>query len=355
MSCSECDKCRALGYKFCIKCGQSFADSAIVPEHTVDNGSILSEPSLTKMAVPATIVFLIAVIISVGIVLIEFAPTFEYIETKKSDLFIYIWDAIKLVDLTGTWIQVWWVFIVTMVLICTGLFLYQSRSIFNVNSTNYKSEAKKTPVFWLGISFCSIIFLEIVMVLIMRTMGIGTEVPSALIDIDKEWAVFIFAEAGVNEEIVFRMLWFGLPMMVVALICKEKNFIRYLWGGFGSSKVAIIFLIISSLIFSYAHVEGWGLWKLLVVMPGAFMMGYLFMRFGLHASIMFHFVNDMMSVWGMEIEVMGATMILFILLTGLVCVPLLLKKTWKGLKKLKSLPLTGFEDQEEENNDSNLD
>ena len=74
MSCSECDKCRALGYKFCIKCGQSFADSAIVPEHTVDNGSILSEPSLTKMAVPATIVFLIAVIISVGIMLIEFAP-----------------------------------------------------------------------------------------------------------------------------------------------------------------------------------------------------------------------------------------------------------------------------------------
>ena len=355
MSCPDCEKSKALGYKFCIKCGENFAETAIVPEHSIDNNSLFGEASLHRMALPAVLVYIIAIIVSIGIVLVEFEPTFQYVETKSIKLFIYLWDSIVLGTLSGSWIQVWWVFITTMALICTGLVLYQSRNAFKIDSENYVSQTKKTPIFWLGLSFGSILCIEIIISLIASACGANVSVPSGLVGLDKEWAVFLFAEAGVNEEIVFRVFWFGIPMMIVALIYRDKHFLRYLWGGFGASKVAVLFLILSSIIFACAHVEGWGLWKLFTVLPGGLIMGYLYMRFGLHASIMFHLINDLMAVWTMESEILGSVLMMLILLTGAICVPLLLKKTWKGMNNFKNLPLTGLEDQEEENNDSSLD
>ena len=72
-------------------------------------------------------------------------------------------------------------------------------------------------------------------------------------------------------------------------------------------------------------------------------MGYVFMRFGLHAAILCHLINDFMMVWSLGIgEIFASLMILGILGFGVLNLPLLFKKTFKGLRKVKTLPLTGF-------------
>src|SRR5207244_13165229 len=74
---------------------------------------------------------------------------------------------------------------------------------------------------------------------------------------------------------------------------------RYLIGGAvhrDSSKATLVatwvFLIASSVIFGLAHAPGWGLWKVIPAMVAGLGFGYLFLRHGIAAAILAHFVND---------------------------------------------------------------
>src|SRR5437879_12614680 len=74
---------------------------------------------------------------------------------------------------------------------------------------------------------------------------------------------------------------------------------RYLIGGVlrrDSPKEALVaawaFLFASSAIFGLAHAPGWGWWKVVPSMVAGLGFGYLFLRHGVGAAILAHFVND---------------------------------------------------------------
>src|SRR5947208_5815796 len=74
---------------------------------------------------------------------------------------------------------------------------------------------------------------------------------------------------------------------------------RYLIGGVlrrDSPKEALVagwaFLFASSAIFGLAHAPGWGYWKVVPSMVAGLGFGYLFLRHGVGAAILAHFVND---------------------------------------------------------------
>src|SRR5207244_5624564 len=74
---------------------------------------------------------------------------------------------------------------------------------------------------------------------------------------------------------------------------------RYLIGGVlrrDSPKEALVagwaFLLASSAIFGLAHAPGWGYWKVVPSMVAGLGFGYLFLRHGVGAAILAHFVND---------------------------------------------------------------
>src|SRR3989449_9122079 len=75
--------------------------------------------------------------------------------------------------------------------------------------------------------------------------------------------------------------------------------LRYLVGGGMSRRTplpvllpATLFLVASSVVFGLAHAPGYGIWKVLPTTVAGLAMGYLFLRHGLHAAILFRFATD---------------------------------------------------------------
>ncbi len=125
------------------------------------------------------------------------------------------------------------------------------------------------------------------------------------------------ANASVYEEIVTRILWLGLPLLVVHAVMGrvETNPLRYIFGG--KIKIdgpAVAFLIISSVVFGLAHIGSWGYWKAIPTFAAGLAFGYLFLRYGIHAAIILHFLTDYLSAATLTLELGSFASIFFVLL-----------------------------------------
>jgi hypothetical protein len=352
MACNECDRCKALGYKFCIKCGESFQDTAAVPIHVIKRKED-KERNLTKLVIPAMIVFLIGLLFSIALDIVGFTGVWNYIyDQQRFGLYLFLPVYVRITILSGLSIQLFWVFIVAMVLICAAVMLYRSRTVFDLRGSDYLERAAETPIFGVAMVLSATLVIEMIINFILIGLGMEVSAPSELIDMPLDKALFEFTEAGVWEEIAFRLVPFGVPMMIAALVCRQKDFYRYLLGGFGISKLSIILLVISAIIFAYAHVSGWGAWKFIPTFLGGMMLGFIYMKFGLYASILAHFINDFMAVWISAAEIAGSLLMLSLLGCGLLCVLPLMMRFFDGLRNLKNYPTTGFAAPEEAQDDS---
>lgn len=106
--------------------------------------------------------------------------------------------------------------------------------------------------------------------------------------------LFIYANSPVYEEVYYRIILLGIPLLVLLLIfCKiprsETSPLRYIFGGgIRIGFIALILLFLSSMIFALAHVN-----KSIYYFPPIFliglMFGYLFLEKGIHTAIVLHF------------------------------------------------------------------
>jgi len=102
--------------------------------------------------------------------------------------------------------------------------------------------------------------------------------------------------AAVYEEIIVRFLFLGLPLFLTyRLLGKKLPYYRIFGGGFKLGTFEIIYLLISSLIFGFAHMSSWGPWKVIPAFVAGLALGYLYLRYGILASIVLHFINDFIS------------------------------------------------------------
>jgi len=141
--------------------------------------------------------------------------------------------------------------------------------------------------------------------------------PSFFSEIPEWYLIFSLLNAPVYEELIFRVLMIGVPMMLGSLALRGSGIsrgrvpagsrsgryvlgsFRYLLGGGMSRRTplpillpALLFLGASSAVFGLAHAPGYGIWKVLPAGLAGLAMGYLFLRHGLHAAIIFHFATD---------------------------------------------------------------
>jgi hypothetical protein len=141
--------------------------------------------------------------------------------------------------------------------------------------------------------------------------------PSFFTEIPEWYLIFSLLNAPVYEELIFRVLMIGAPMALGSLVLRVSGItrgrvpagstrgryllgsLRYLLGGGLSRRSsltvllpALLFLGASSLVFGLAHAPGYGGWKVLPAGVAGLAMGYLFLRHGLHAAIIFHFATD---------------------------------------------------------------
>lgn len=117
-------------------------------------------------------------------------------------------------------------------------------------------------------------------------------------------SLFQYANASVWEELMVRVLLIGLPLLFVDLLRRNH---KYKWhsyllgGGFKIGTAEAVLVFVSASIFGYAHYAGgWGAWKIIPASAAGLAFGYLFLRFGLAASILLHFATNYL---GMPIEV----------------------------------------------------
>ena len=89
-----------------------------------------------------------------------------------------------------------------------------------------------------------------------------------------------------------------MPLLLIAIATNKvkdpKHYI--LGGGFQFGKAELVLLVFSSLMFGIAHSFNWDLFKVLPAFIAGLAMGYLFLKFGLYAAIMFHFFTDYLSI-----------------------------------------------------------
>jgi hypothetical protein len=139
----------------------------------------------------------------------------------------------------------------------------------------------------------------------------------------------LVSSAAVWEEVISRTLLIGVPLFVIALI-KDRKVRRpsryFIGGGFKIGFLELIFLLFSAIMFGAAHIFSGGWWVFPPLLVGGLILGYLFLKKGIIASIMFHFIwnynialNYLASVTGnWPLLTMGALFTLFVAFVGFV-------------------------------------
>src|SRR5205807_4352925 len=173
---------------------------------------------------------------------------------------------------------------------------------------------------WIAIAqvWMAVTFFQVALIYVLTLAGIEPTSPINLTPQNAWVLLFELANAGVYEEVIFRLLLIGLPMAVGSVVLRIMDVNRgatgngpgsagryiggawrYLIGGIlrrDSPKEALVagwaLLFASSAIFGLAHAPGWGLWKVVPAMVAGLGFGYLFLRHGIGAAILAHFVND---------------------------------------------------------------
>jgi len=163
-----------------------------------------------------------------------------------------------------------------------------------------------------GQVFLAALFFQIAYILVLAGIGFEPTEPQGSGGLYPFWYdYYALANASVYEEIVTRFLFIGVPLaagaaILGARVAKSGSPRTPAWwhllGGTlnRDSSPALVALAaglvgVSSVVFGLGHVPAWGWWKFLPTMVAGLGMGYLFVRRGLLAAVLFHFATDYMA------------------------------------------------------------
>jgi hypothetical protein len=161
-------------------------------------------------------------------------------------------------------------------------------------------------------------------------------------DISPAWFFLsLVSSAAVWEELIARTLLIGIPLFVIALVKNkkvEKPLRYFIGGGFRLGVLEMTFLLFSAIMFGAAHVYSGGPWVFPPLFVGGMILGYLFLKKGIIASIMFHFIwnynialNYMASVTGNStLLVLGVAFTLFVAFVGMVLTVIYMMKAFRS-------------------------
>jgi hypothetical protein len=105
--------------------------------------------------------------------------------------------------------------------------------------------------------------------------------------------MFKYVNSPVYEEIYFRLILMGIPLFLIDFARrKNKPIWKYAFGGFTIDFITLFLLIFSSIFFALAHIfAGDPTYKLLPMVIFGFAFGYLFLKKGIHTSIILTYME----------------------------------------------------------------
>jgi len=166
-------------------------------------------------------------------------------------------------------------------------------------------------------TFLAVYFFQVMFILVLNALGVSTPSPIIPGEYAPWYLLYQLANASVYEEVITRVMIIGVPLFAASFAMRARwiakrpetpgahrgryllGSLRYLYGGtmnrdspMSSLVAGGVLLAISSAIFGLAHAPGYGDWKVLPAALAGLALGYLYLRHGLAAAILFHFATN---------------------------------------------------------------
>lgn len=316
MTCDRCQQFRGEGAAFCPFCGERLNGNAVRAPYRPNKYGVIFVAGLIA-AVQGMLIMLVEILIGwskTSYVLDGFAGhsyTLYYVTPQIRDL-VTVGD-----------VGVMAIFVLEMVTVtaCFGLMLYQAFAKVRKGCGDIRA-VEDTAAYEVPVILGLLILAELAFMLLMVLCGVKLD-GARSVDMSPS-IIFSLLHASVYEEILCRLGMLGLPCLIVALLLRKNDspWWRYLFGGAKFEWWMLIFVLFSAIMFGAAHLTNWGLWKFVPTFAFGLVAGYLFLKYGMHACIAAHFINDYLTSSQWAIGAPGLFM-LGMIVVGLCSLPYL--------------------------------
>ena len=339
MSCGRCDECRARGDRFCVYCGEYLTalprSGCERCEECARNGDTFCKycgKKLIKEENPFLVIgfvvgMLSAVILSCFLVFEYFVAlwgipqVWPNLPDYGSTLIIVIPVIVDVVSFDGVLSQIYYLLLILAVTVSVGLLFYKAFGPIQKLSKGDNKTIRDTAFFEMPILFLVLYIWELIFFIVLESMGVEI---NGLPDRETWKWMYELLEASVWEEVITRILLIGLPVVLIALFYyrEGKSSWKYLFGGFGFNKKALVLIVFSAFIFGTGHLNNWGWWKFFPTFIFGLIAGYLFCKYGVYATILLHFLTDYMSAESWFFGTANATLTaLSFFMLSIACIP----------------------------------
>lgn len=151
-----------------------------------------------------------------------------------------------------------------------------------------------SPLYRITTILLAVLAVDLIYTALILIFNVPTSGPA----LDTWQALYAYASASVWEELITRVLWIGVPLLIIDLAMRKRGKLsQYLLGGsriFGAEEMILIW--VSASIFALGHSVYWDPFKLIPTFAAGIGFGFLFIRYGLYSCILLHFANDYISI-----------------------------------------------------------
>ena len=312
MTCDKCESYRKEGANFCPECGAQLVKAYRLPVGVRKSYGFIFFAGLVA-AVQGLLIMLVEVLIGWG--------KTKYVLDDLADstyMFYYITPHLRdLVRLEGVQLQVVYVLEMIFVSFCLGYMLWLAYRKFR-DTNGDLGELKHTAAYEAPVVLGLVLLTEMAYMLFIIILGTKLDGPDGMDDSGR--MIFSLLNASVYEKILCRLIMIGLPCLIVALILKREGKHRYLLGGAEFEWWMVVFVLFSSVMFGMAHLDNWDTWKFFPTFLFGLAAGYIYLRYGLYATVAMHFINDFLNAayWAGGGQ---ATLVLGLLAVGFCSLP----------------------------------
>lgn len=198
---------------------------------------------------------------------------------------------------TGYQFTIYYIFIIACILISYVYLTYFHVPELPSFLSDDRGPKDDSPISRLAYSFCAMLFLYMVYLVILFSLDVSMRTPG-LEDYPTWEMIYAITRASVWEELIIRVVFLGIPMMVYASLKGNSGLLKYLMGGFGVKERFVFWpILFSASIFALAHLPSWDIYKMLPTLMAGFFFGYLYAKDGLYSCILFHFAWNFTSVY----------------------------------------------------------
>ncbi len=175
----------------------------------------------------------------------------------------------------------------------------------------------RAPLSKMGILMAITAFTTVSILLFSELIGMGVSGgPSG--DMTDYCMIASMMCAGPEEEILCRAILIGVPIMVICAIKGHHGPLKYVLGGFGMSKVALILIIISAFVFGAMHLSDWSFMKFFDTFISGALFGYVYVQYGLHVTIVMHSAFDIMASLDILVDGLGTVPLIIMCILGII-------------------------------------